>query len=137
MSTAGAVVPGPTTPVGERRHAPRRVPDAGEPLAAVRVRGGRALAVVDVSDRGVLVDGHTRLLPGTHVDVHVVTTAGRVLVRTRIVRAVVRALRPDGIQYRSALAFEQPLETARAQAGDWLQRLDHDAADRSESVRHE
>jgi len=94
----------------ERRHAPRRVPEAGDPLSAVRVRGGRELAVVDVSEAGVLVDGPARLLPGTHVEVHVVTVDGRVLVRTRVVRAFVSALR-EGVRYRSALAFERRVDT--------------------------
>ena len=97
----------------ERRHAARRVPEAGEPLMAVRVRGGRELAVIDVSDAGVLVEGHARLLPGTHVEVHVITADGRVLIRTRVVRALVSALREDGVRYRSALAFERRVDTAR------------------------
>jgi hypothetical protein len=95
----------------ERRHAPRRVPEPGEALSAVRVRGGRELAVVDVSEAGVLVDGPARLLPGTHVEVHVVTVDGRVLVRTRVVRAYVSALRAEGVRYRSALAFERRIDT--------------------------
>jgi hypothetical protein len=95
----------------ERRLAPRRVPGPGDPVAAVRVRGGRELAVVDVSDAGVLVEGAARLLPGTHVEVHVVTVAGRVLARTRVVRAWVSALPQEGVRYRTALAFERRVDT--------------------------
>ena len=57
-----------------------------------------------------------RLLPGTHVDVHVVTWNGRVLVRSRIVRASVCALQADAIWYQSALAFERLVDTAVAKA---------------------
>jgi hypothetical protein len=105
----------------DRRQAPRRVPESGEPLITVRLRGGRALAVVDVSDAGVLVEGQARLLPGTHVEVHVVTAVGRLLVRTRVVRAFVCALHGDGLRYRGALAFERTVDTtpARESAVAW------------------
>ena len=68
--------------------------------------------MIDISDAGVLVESQTRLLPGTHVEVHVITSEGRVLVRTRVVRAMVRELRRDGVLYRSALAFERRVDTA-------------------------
>lgn len=95
----------------DRRRAVRRVPGPEEPLARVRLRAGRELAVVDVSSAGALVEGDTRLLPGTHVDVHVLTTDGRVLVRSRVVRAWVSALASDCVQYRGALAFERAVDT--------------------------
>ena len=98
----------------ERRRAARRVPDAAEPLARVRLRGGRALAVVDLSPAGALVEGEVRLLPGTHVDVHVITADGRVLVRSRVVRAWVSALGGDRLSYRGALVFDRPVDTGYA-----------------------
>ena len=115
MTAGSPEVPVAAAHARERRQAPRRLPDAGDPLAAVRVRGGRELKVVDISDHGVLVESEARLLPGTHVEVHMVTGDGRVLVRTRVVRACVSALR-DGVRYRSALAFERRVDTTwRAQ----------------------
>jgi hypothetical protein len=95
----------------DRRRAVRRTPGPEEPLARVRLRAGRELAVVDVSSAGALVEGDTRLLPGTHVDVHVLTADGRVLVRSRVVRAWVSALASDSVHYRGALAFERPVDT--------------------------
>jgi hypothetical protein len=76
----------------------------------MRLRAGRELAVIDVSGLGALVEGETRLLPGTHVDVHVVTPDGRLLVRSRIVRAWVAALSAEQIRYRGALAFERAVD---------------------------
>jgi hypothetical protein len=73
------------------------------------LRAGRELAVIDVSRHGVLVEGEMRLLPGTHADVHVLTADGRVLVRSRVVRAYVSGLWSDRILYRGALAFERPV----------------------------
>lgn len=97
----------------DRRRAARRIPAAGEPLARVRLRTGRELTVVDVSNAGALVEG-ARLLPGTHVDAHVVTRDGRVLVRSRIVRSYVTELRADVVSYRSALAFDRAVDTSAA-----------------------
>jgi hypothetical protein len=98
----------------ERRGARRRPPHHPEPLERIRLRTGRDAAVLDVSDSGALIEGGVRLLPGTHVDAHVVTAAGRLLVRSRVVRAWVSALVATGPTYRSALAFQQRVDTARA-----------------------
>jgi hypothetical protein len=76
----------------------------------MRLRAGRDLVVLDVSSGGALVQGETRLLPGTHVEVHVITPAGRVLVRSRVVRAFVARLCRDRVEYRSALAFERQVD---------------------------
>ena len=92
---------------GERRAAARRTPAPDEPLSCARLRAGRELTVVDISDTGALVEGTTRLLPGTHVEVHVITREGRTLVRSRVARASVHAITADTLRYRAALAFER------------------------------
>jgi hypothetical protein len=63
------------------------------------------LAVVNVSTTGALVEGITRLLPGTHVEVHITAAQGRVLVRARVLRCAVWKVTPDVVVYRGALAF--------------------------------
>ena len=98
----------------DRRAARRRTPEGDEPLSQVRLRAGRELAVVDVSDGGALVEGPARLLPGTHVDVHVVTRDGRTLVRSRVVRAYVHHLDAHSVRYRGAIAFERAIDTSAA-----------------------
>jgi hypothetical protein len=98
--------------VRERRTAPRRAVGAAEAIARVRLRGGRELILVDVSDAGGLVEGQARLLPGTHVDAHILTAGGRVLVRSRVSRAQVCRLAASEVTYRCALAFQQPVNTA-------------------------
>ena len=97
----------------ERRRLERRAPDEGETVSRVRLRTGRELSVVDVSDGGALVEG-ARLLPGTHLDVHVTTRDGRVLVRSRVVRAYVAELESNAVRYRGALAFDRAIDTSRA-----------------------
>ncbi len=101
----------------ERRRTARRTPDATESLSRVRLRTGRELDVIDLSNTGALVEGAVRLLPGTHVDVHVVTRNGRVLVRSRVTRARVCHLEADAVRYRGAIAFDQPIDSGPAGYG--------------------
>jgi hypothetical protein len=96
----------------DRRRAPRRTPAIDEPLSQIRLRAGRQLAVIDVSNIGVMAEGEMRLLPGTHVEVHLVTSDGRLLVRSRVVRAFVCQVSASQIRYRGALAFDHPVHTA-------------------------
>jgi ribosomal protein L30/L7E len=95
----------------ERRGATRRVPDVDDTLARLRLRAGRELAVVEISDTGALVETSGRLLPGTHVEVHVVTRDGRTLVRSRVTRAWVFAVAADALRYRAALVFDTRVNT--------------------------
>ena len=95
----------------DRRRVRRRVPGETESLSRVRLRIGPELHVVDVSDHGVLVEAAARLLPGARVDLHVVGRHGRVLVRSRVVRAHVCALRADLVRYHAALVFDAPVDT--------------------------
>jgi hypothetical protein len=95
----------------ERRRAARRVPQPEETLSRVRLRLGRELTVVDISSSGVLLEGLTRLLPNTHTDIHIVTRNGRVLVRARVIRALIWRLERDVVWYRSALAFDTVVDT--------------------------
>ena len=92
----------------------RRVPGEDEPLSRVRMRAGSQLTVLDLSNTGALLEGAARFLPGTHIDVHLVTTEGRTLVRSRIVRAYVSDVAADRIQYRGAVAFDRQVHTAVA-----------------------
>lgn len=96
----------------ERRFAERRAVDASEPVSRVRLRGGRELVVIDVSSTGAFVRGDVRLLPGTHIDIHIVGADGRVLARSRVVRARVSAVWGDRIEYCGALAFERPIDVS-------------------------
>lgn len=98
------------THVHERRHAPRRRPHASDLLARLRLRTGRDVAVVNLAAGGALVEADSRLLPGTHIDVHVASPAGRAIVRSRVVRAYVWRVSSDRIVYRGGLAFERPID---------------------------
>jgi hypothetical protein len=69
------------------------------------------VTVLDLSDDGALVEGEVRLLPGTHVEVHVMTREGRILARSRVVRAHVSQVRADRVLYRGGLMFERVVDT--------------------------
>lgn len=84
----------------------RRTTDPHTTIAHARLRGGHAVAVVDVSRGGALIEGAVRVLPGTRVDLHVFPRSGRLLVRCRVVRAFVARLAADDIRYRAAVLFE-------------------------------
>ena len=94
----------------DRRRAPRRLVAADEPLSRARLRTGGQLLVLDASAWGALAESTERLLPGRHLDVHVVSVQGRVLVRSRVARAFVSRLDADAVHYRAALAFDRVIE---------------------------
>ena len=94
----------------ERRRAARRAVADAEPLARARLRTGGNLQVLDASSWGALTQTHERLLPGRHLDVHVISTKGRVLVRARVTRAFVWRLAADMVVYRAALAFDYAVD---------------------------
>jgi hypothetical protein len=73
--------------------------------------------VIDLSAGGVLVEGEARLLPGTRLEVHVIASSGRTLVRGRVVRACVAGLWSDRVLYRGALAFDHPMDLPPAASG--------------------
>ena len=68
--------------------------------------------MTEISDVGACVRTNARLLPGTHVDVHLMTTGGRVLRRARVVRAAVWGLEATGIEFQVALAFDTPVDSS-------------------------
>jgi hypothetical protein len=96
----------------DQRLSARRPPGLSESLRRVRSRTGREFDVVDVSDTGLLIEGQARLLPTTHVDLHIVTRTGRVLVRCRVVRSFVWYLEGDLVRYRVGLSFDHRVDTS-------------------------
>jgi hypothetical protein len=101
----------------ERRRAVRRQPAAGDPLSRARLRTGPEVVVTEISDVGASVRTDARMLPGTHVDVHLMTTGGRVLRRARVMRASVLTIDATGIAFQVALAFDAPVDSAARRVG--------------------
>lgn len=67
--------------------------------------------MIDISPSGAQVECRSRLLPNTHLDIHIVLRSGRVLIRCRVVRATVCHVEADLVRYRVGLAFDHPLDT--------------------------
>ena len=94
----------------ERRRATRRTVSLDEPLGHARLRTGGQLRVIEASSWGALMETTERLLPGRHLDVHIVAAEGRVLVRARVARAFVVTVKPDAVHYRVALSFDHTVD---------------------------
>ena len=101
----------------ERRRAMRRNVSADEPLGQARLRTGGRLRVVEASSWGALMETTERLLPGRHLDVHVVSAEGRTLARSRVVRAFVVKVEPDAVHYQVAFAFDRAVDVRAAGYG--------------------
>jgi hypothetical protein len=73
------------------------------------VRPGHEAALINVSQGGALIETLCRLVPGAAIDLQFTTGEGRVSVRGRVLRCAVAHLRPSGVFYRGAIAFERSL----------------------------
>jgi len=77
---------------------------------SARVRPGRDVSLLDLGDDGALVEGTTRLMPGSRVVLQLQTCERSVAVAGQVVRCEVASLDRDrGIRYRGALRFDEPL----------------------------
>jgi hypothetical protein len=72
------------------------------------VRPGHAVAVVDLSPSGALIEGGRPLRPGARVQVQLDAGGARAALSARVVRCLVAAIDADrGVTYRAALAFDE------------------------------
>lgn len=94
----------------ERRRAIRRSVSQDEPLGHARLRTGGRLQILEASSWGALAQTTDRLLPGRHLDVHIVSAEGRALVRCRVVRAFVVNVEADAMHYHVALSFDRAID---------------------------
>src|SRR3954466_5376106 len=93
-------------PVVERRQDMRR----GQPEIAgtqAILRPGYAVALIDVSCRGALIQGPRPLRPGAGVHIQLHTGTRRLGLTARVLRCSVASLDPrQGVQYRGAIQFD-------------------------------
>jgi hypothetical protein len=93
----------------ERRAVPRFREATAHGIASLRVRPGHHADLVDVSERGALLETMYRLLPGTSVELHMETKSGKTSIRGRVVRCMVSKLFPESVWYRGAVQFDRHL----------------------------
>ncbi|MGE5357864.1 MAG: PilZ domain-containing protein [Bacteroidales bacterium] len=99
----------------ERRVWPRQAASACAWVIAARVRPGRDVRLIDLSRGGALIEGATRLLPGTVVDLQLVAEDARHDLRGKVLRSAVKALDHGGrVYYRAAVCFEHSFTECRA-----------------------
>ena len=94
-------------PGAERRQATRLSGNDGHGILRVRVRPGQDVNLIDVSANGALIETCHRLLPGSTIDLHLVTQESNMPVRGRVLRCAVARLRPAAIFYRGAIGFDR------------------------------
>jgi hypothetical protein len=93
----------------DRRRARRRRTIVDHGIVSARVRPGREASLLDVSAGGALVETTYRLLPGSSIELHVVTSERRASVRGGVLRSAVVGVRAAGMCYRSAIGFDHLL----------------------------
>lgn len=89
-----------------------RYPAAVVPaIKGIRLSPGEAVTLVNISASGVLVEGKTRLVPGTRLTVHFDGGVKPAQIKARVIRCQVSAIGGGGsLQYQSAIAFEGRVE---------------------------
>jgi hypothetical protein len=97
-------------PPEERRAGERHSPGEWHWLTAVRLRPAREIRIINVSCSGALAESGVRLLPNARIELHATVLGVARLISGRVIRSQVCAIRPGGVQYRAALAFDTPLD---------------------------
>ena len=82
----------------------------------MRLRPGREAALINLCERGALVEGSARLHPGAHVVLHLVGPAPSGSIKGTIVRCHVSSIcGRTGIRYRGAISFETAVDVQSVQ----------------------
>jgi hypothetical protein len=96
--------------VVERRRSPR-LPVEAIRWTAVRMRPGREANLINLCERGALVEGPARLHPGAAVVLHLVGPSPSGSIKGTIVRCHVSSIcGRTGIRYRGAISFDAAIE---------------------------
>lgn len=78
-------------------------------MTTTRVRPGRVARILDVCPGGVQVETEWRLLPGSKVELQLSEPMTIYTIRGTVVRCQVVVINRDRIEYRGAVAFDEPL----------------------------
>jgi CheY-like chemotaxis protein len=96
--------------VDDRRRARRRPSGELPWLWAVKLPWGTEVKVVDISNRGVLVESPSKLTAGSTLDLQLVGQGTQLQVPARMVRSEIAGVDGLGVRYRVAAAFARDLE---------------------------
>jgi hypothetical protein len=82
------------------------------------MRPGREAALINLCERGALVEGSARLHPGAAVVLHLIGPTPSSSIRGTIVRCHVSSIcGRTGIRYRGAISFDAEIDMDRAMTG--------------------
>jgi hypothetical protein len=90
---------------------PRYPAESVTGITGMRLSPGDVVKLVNISASGVLVEGKTRFVPGTHLTVHFEGQSALGPVKGRVVRCQVSAIgEGGGLQYQSAIVFDSTID---------------------------
>lgn len=99
----------PDEPDGAERRTSPRIPASALPQLKARLLAGPDVRLVDLSRRGVLLETHTRLLPGSPIRLKFVSEDATLVLKGAVVRSSVSTFGEQGLVYRTAVAFDEDI----------------------------
>jgi hypothetical protein len=103
----------------ERRSSIRLRPIEDAPALVCRIRPGHAADILDLSERGALLEARRRLLPGSVIELQWEADGRRDVTRARVLRCEVAIVMHDTIVFRAAVGFERDLPLVPAAGRAW------------------
>jgi hypothetical protein len=78
--------------------------------ARLMIASGMLVELVNISRTGMLVEGRTRLVPGSRVTIMIEGTFVPAHIRAKIIRCQVTSITDGALRYQCGLQFDQPLD---------------------------
>jgi len=97
----------------ERRIATRVAHEELSWLSDARLAWDAQIALVNISNSGVLLESGSKLTPGSTTELHLIGPAANVVVPVRFIRSEVAKVDPIGVRYRAAAEFDREIDLAR------------------------
>ncbi len=102
--------PSASSEPGRNRRLFARVPAGVVPQLTARVVGGPQVRLIDISQRGALVETTLHLRPGRPVSIRFVAADTTFTLTGAVVRSSVAVLDDQGVKYHTALSFKKDVQ---------------------------
>jgi hypothetical protein len=97
----------------ERRIATRVAHEKLSWLSDARLAWDTEIALVNISNSGVLLESGSKLAPGSTTELRLIGPAADVVVPVRFIRSEIAKVDPVGVRYRAAAEFDREIDLAR------------------------
>jgi hypothetical protein len=97
----------------ERRIATRVAHEELSWLSDARLAWDTEIALVNISNSGVLLESGSKLAPGSTTELHLIGSAASLVVPVRFIRSEIAKVDPIGVRYRAAAEFDKDIDLAR------------------------